>query len=151
MMYHTVSKKVNYSTVVSQERTPANPPAIPGLLVGQTCWRAWWTLPVLRTCLIVTTRYGRSRNQALSNMTVPVVGAEELQNLSALWISHDSQTSSRSMFYCGISLYLVATGHEDTQDVANCGPSSSLERWFHLLRWDNNPLPLHLVHLQCVL
>jgi len=60
-------KKVNHSTVASQERTPAKPPAMPGLLAGQTYRRAQWAFPVLRTCLIVTTRYGRSRNQPLPN------------------------------------------------------------------------------------
>jgi len=53
--------------VVSQERMPAKPPAVSGLQAGQTCWRARWTSLVLRTCLIVTTQYGRSRNQTMPN------------------------------------------------------------------------------------
>jgi len=67
MIHHTVYKKVNHSTAASQERTPANPPAVPGLLAGKTYCRARWASFVLRTCLIATTRYGRSRNQPLPN------------------------------------------------------------------------------------
>ena len=67
MIHHTVYKKVNHSTAASQERTPANPPAVPGLLAGKTYCRARWASFVLRTCLIATTRYGRSRNQPLQN------------------------------------------------------------------------------------
>jgi len=67
IIHHTVHKKVNHSTAASQERTPVKPPAVPGLPVGQTCWRARWASPVLRTCLIPTTWYGRSRNQPLPN------------------------------------------------------------------------------------
>jgi len=43
------------------------------------------------------------------------------------------------MLCCGVRLYLVVTGHEDAQGVANCGASCSLERWFHLMRRDKNP------------
>jgi len=48
MIHHTVHNKVNHRTAASQERTPAKLPAVPGLPVGQTCWRARWTSPVLR-------------------------------------------------------------------------------------------------------
>jgi len=48
---------------------------------------------------------------------------------------------------CGVRLYLVAVGHEDTQGVANCGASCSPEQCFCLLRRDKNHLPLHRAHL----
>jgi len=67
MMHLTMPKKINHTTAASEERTPAKPPAVPGLPAGQTYWRARWASPVSRTCLIVTTRYGRSRNQPLPN------------------------------------------------------------------------------------
>ena len=67
IIHHTVHNKVNHSTAASQRRTPAKLPAVPGLPAGQTCWRARWASPVLRTCLIGTTQYGRSRNQILPN------------------------------------------------------------------------------------
>ena len=67
MMHHTMPKKIIHSTAASQERTPAKLPAVAGLPAGQTYWRARWASPVSRTCLIVTTRYGRSRNQPLPN------------------------------------------------------------------------------------
>jgi len=55
------------------------------------------------------------------------------------------------MLCCEVSLYLVAAGHEDAQGVANCGASCSPEQWFHLLRRDKSPLPLHGAHLRWVL
>jgi len=36
MIHHTVYNKVNHSTVTSQERTPANLPAVSGFPTGQT-------------------------------------------------------------------------------------------------------------------
>ena len=53
---------------------------------GQTCWRARFASPVLRTCLIATTQMvdeGTSHRQA-ANMAAPVAGAEELLNQPAL-------------------------------------------------------------------
>jgi len=71
-------------------------------------------------------------------------------------VSHcDSFTTAKQavvgMPCCGVRLYLVAVGHEDAQGVANCGASCSPEQWFHLLRQNKNPLPLHLAQLRWVL
>jgi len=55
------------------------------------------------------------------------------------------------MLSCGVRLYLVEAGHEDARGVSNCGASCSPERWFHLMRRDQIPLPLHLGHLRWVL
>jgi len=84
-------------------------------------------------------------------MAAPVVGAEELQTCPHCDSLTTAEQAVVGMLCCGTSLYLVAAGHEDAQDVTNCGASCSPERWFQLLRRDKNPLPLHLAHLQWVL
>jgi len=63
--YSAQQSKLQHSGVTGAHASET--PAVPGLPAGQTCWRARWVSPVLRTCLIATTRYGRSRNQPLTN------------------------------------------------------------------------------------
>jgi len=143
-------QEYHHSTAASQERTPVKPPAMPGLPAGQTCWRARWASPVLRTCLIATTRYGRSRNQPLPNiMAAPVVGAEELPNPPALWLSHDGQANSRG--YALLRGQLLSGCGWECQGCGELRASCSPERWFNLLLRDKNLLPLHRAYLRWVL
>ena len=86
-----------------------------------------------------------------ANMAAPVVGANKLPNLPHCDSHTTAEQAVVGILYCGVSLYLVVAGHEDTQDVVNCGAFCSLKTWFKLMRLDQNPLPLHLAYLQCVL
>jgi len=111
-----------------------------------------WSSPVLRTCLIVTTRHGRSRNQPLSNCQhgCPCCTRRGIAK-PARTVTLSRRPSKQSWICCtaGSELYLVAAGHEDAQGVANYGASFSPEQWFHLMRRDKNPL--HLAHIRWVL
>jgi len=140
------AKQVNHSTAASQERTPANLPAVPGLPAGHTCWRARWVSPVLRTCLVATTLYARSRYQPLPNSEHGCSCCRRrgiAKPARTMIFFTTAKETVVGMLYCGVRLYLVAAGHEDAQGVANfvssCSPErSGATKHFHMtsvVRW----------------
>ena len=124
----------------SSARQGSRPPYPVSRAAGETCWCARWASPMLKTCLIAT-RYGRSRNQTMSNSQHDYSWCRRPRIAK---LAHTLTTAEQvvvGMFYCRVSPYLVAAGHEDVQGVANCSASCSRERWFQMLRRDKSADP----------
>ena len=109
-------------------------------VVRQTCQCARLASPVLRTCPITTTRYGRSRNPTAKQPTwlllvqVPPRNCQTRPHCGSLTTA---ELAVVGMLCCGVSLYRAAAGHQEAQGVAKSGASCSRDRRSQLLCRDN--------------